>query len=73
MIQEFVHPPQPPAGAETQLLLKPREAAACLQISLRTLWTYTHEKKLIPHVRIGNSVRYSIDDLRVWIESNRQT
>ena len=57
----------------TQLLLKPREAAACLQISDRTLWTYTHEKKVIPHIRIGSSVRYSMEDLKDWIERNRQT
>jgi excisionase family DNA binding protein len=50
------------------LLLKPREAAKRLGISERTLWTITKAKQ-IPSVRIGRSVRYSIEGLRAWVSA----
>src|SRR5262245_8521913 len=57
------------AGAvRAALLWKPREAAKALGISERALWTLTRQG-VIPHVRIGRSVRYLPGDLRAWIES----
>jgi len=48
------------------LLLTPRQAARALGISERTLATYT-KSGLLPVVRIGCSVRYSVEGLREWI------
>jgi excisionase family DNA binding protein len=48
------------------LLLTPREAATALAISERTLWTLTKSGAL-PAVRLGRSVRYSVDALREHI------
>ncbi len=47
-------------------LLKPKEAAAQLAISERTLYSLTKEGKL-PAVRLGRSVRYDIEDLADFI------
>jgi excisionase family DNA binding protein len=48
------------------LLLTARQTAKLLNISERSLATYT-KSHLIPVVRIGSSVRYSPDELRAWI------
>jgi excisionase family DNA binding protein len=48
------------------LLIKPDEAAKLLSISTRTLWTLTREG-VVPCVRLGKSVRYSMDTLRAVI------
>lgn len=40
------------------ILWTPRQAAAALQVSERTLFTWTRER-LIPVVRLGRTVRYS--------------
>ncbi|QDT51690.1 Helix-turn-helix domain protein [Symmachiella dynata] len=53
------------------LLMSPRQAAAALAISPRTLWSLTAAGK-IPHIRIGRSVRYAIDDLQDWIAKRKQ-
>lgn len=51
-----------------KLLLTPREAAAALSISERSLWGLTNQG-LLRCVRIGRSVRYAVDDLREFIAS----
>lgn len=50
------------------MLLKPKEAAQALSISLRKLGSLT-ASGAIRCVRIDRSVRYSPDDLRTYIES----
>jgi hypothetical protein len=56
-----------------RLLLKSREAAETLgDISERQLWARTQPRGPIPCVRIGNSVRYSLEALRRFIESQEQ-
>jgi excisionase family DNA binding protein len=52
------------------LLLKPADAAKTLAISESKLWSMTAGRQ-IPCVRIGKAVRYSPDDLRAWIESQK--
>ncbi len=52
------------------VLLKPKEAAALLSVSERSLWTLMRNGE-IPHIRIGKSVRYYISDLKEWIETKR--
>ncbi len=53
------------------LLLTPPQAAKALAISERKLWSMTAAGE-IPSLKMGRSVRYSVDDLRRWIaeESN---
>ena len=53
-----------------RLLLTPCEAAHALAVSQRTLWSFTHRGKL-RCVRLGRSVRYSLDDLRTFVEAQR--
>jgi excisionase family DNA binding protein len=53
--------------AVTPLLISARDAAMLLNISERTLATYT-KSGVLPVVRIGHSVRYSVEALRKWIE-----
>lgn len=53
-------------------LLKPAEAARCLQISPTTLqtWRYKNPERL-PFVKVGGQVRYRREDLDLFIEANR--
>lgn len=53
------------------LLLTPRQAADALAISPRKLWGMTASGE-IPCIRCGRSVRYSVDDLRAWIEAQKK-
>ena len=53
---------------EPTLLVDARRAAAMLAISPRTLWSLTNNGE-IQHVRIGRAVRYSVEDLRKWVEA----
>ena len=53
------------------LLLSPRDAAAKLSMSQRTLWALTASGE-IPRVKIGRLVRYDPCDLRRWIEATKQ-
>ena len=54
------------------LLVSPREAAAMLAVSERKLWSMTFEAdERLPYVRCGRLVRYAVDDLCHWIESNK--
>jgi excisionase family DNA binding protein len=49
-----------------KLLLTPREAAAALAISERTLWDLT-DRGIICAVKIGRAVRYDPADLASFI------
>ena len=60
---------QPDQG-QLRLLLSAREAAKALFVCEKTLWTLT-KKGEIPVVRIGRAVRYSVDDLREWIQKHK--
>ena len=51
-----------------KLLLTAREAARALAISPRKLWGMKTSGE-IPHVRVGRSVRYPLDELQRWIDS----
>lgn len=52
------------------LLVDELQAASMLGISQRTFWDYRRSGE-IPTVRIGRSVRFSVDDLRKFIDSKR--
>ena len=47
-------------------LLNAQSAARYLNISERSLWTYT-QSGTIPSIRIGRSIRYSLASLDEWI------
>jgi len=49
------------------LALRPREAAAALGISERTLWAWT-KQGTIPHVRQGKAVLYPTAALARWLD-----
>ncbi len=56
------------AKNQEPLLLTPKQAANALAISPRKLWGMTASGE-IPHVRLGRSVRYPLQDLQEWIEA----
>jgi excisionase family DNA binding protein len=58
-------------AARVRLLLTPREAAAALAISERTLWTLT-DTGAVPCVRVGRAVRYAPADLENYIARLRE-
>lgn len=53
--------------AMPKLLLSTREAAAALSICPKTLYAHTAPRGLIPSVRIGSRVLYSVADLQAFI------
>jgi len=53
------------------LLLTPRQTAQILNISERSLATYTARGDF-PVVRIGRSVRYDVEVLRQWIQDHTE-
>jgi len=54
------------------LLYTPQQAAEAMAVSPRKLWAMTFEDEPgLPFVRFGRLVRYPIDDLQRWIESQR--
>jgi excisionase family DNA binding protein len=44
------------------------EATEILGLSLSTLYKYV-EKSMIPHLRIGRSIRFNPSTLEMWIKS----
>jgi excisionase family DNA binding protein len=52
-------------------LLTEKQAAAFLGISPRKLWSLRAAGE-IKYVRCGRCIRYHIDDLRMWIEENKE-
>lgn len=53
------------------LLLTPAEAAKALAISTRSLWAFTAAGE-INAIRLGRSVRYSVEDLRQFVEGRKR-
>lgn len=62
----------PPTLTFEPLLVDAKSAARLLSIGLRQLWSLT-ACGAIPSRRIGRSVRYSPDELRVWISAGCPT
>lgn len=52
------------------LLLRPAEAAHLLAISPRKLWELTNDRE-VPVIRIGRSLGYPAEDLRIWVAERR--
>lgn len=51
-------------------LLTIREAAEFLGRGVNTLYLDCRAG-LVPHYRIGHSLRFDMDELKAWLESNR--
>ena len=60
-----------PGEGTPVLLLTAAETSKALSLSARTIWSLTASGEL-PSVRIGRSVRYSIDDLREWVDKQKR-
>jgi excisionase family DNA binding protein len=60
-----------PTDPPTALALRPRQAAAALGISERTLWAWTKRGE-IPHVRLGRMVLYPVAELRTWLSERAE-
>jgi excisionase family DNA binding protein len=58
-------PPADPAGAP--LVVGAKELAVLLRIGLRTVRTMDAAGRLPKPVRIGNSVRWSLEEIRAWL------
>ncbi len=56
---------------DEQRLLDAKTTARIMAISEKTLWKRTKEG-VIPHIRIGNRVLYSIVQLDQWIQEQTQ-
>jgi excisionase family DNA binding protein len=54
-----------------KLLLSPREAAAALGISERTLWSLTQARD-VPSLRIGRLVKYRNEALTAWLAAKEK-
>ena len=52
-------------------LLKPSEAALFLAVSERTIKRLTARGEL-PHVRVGRSMRFVMEDLLAYVAGNRR-
>jgi excisionase family DNA binding protein len=61
--EKFMNPPEAPSP----ILVDCREAARMLSISPRKLWELTNRRD-IPSLKIGRSVRYRVADLHAWAE-----
>lgn len=57
--------------AITLKLLRPREAAELLAISLRQLQNLVSRHEL-PRIKIGRSTRFALSDLQFWIDAKQQ-
>jgi len=55
---------------QQRLLVTEREAAEMLSISPRSLWSLAASNQ-IPRCKVGRSVRYSIEDLREFVDRQR--
>jgi len=58
----------PNPDAPPRLALRPTECAKALGISERKLWEITADKSSgIPHLSFGRSIRYPVQELRIWL------
>ena len=55
----------------TPRLLTVVEAAEFLGVSRNGLYIACRDGK-VPHYRVGNSVRFDLDELKSWLEENRR-
>jgi excisionase family DNA binding protein len=56
---------------QTRLALRPRETAAALGVSPRTLWAWTAAGE-IPHIRRGKAILYPVAALEQWLAAQAE-
>lgn len=61
-------------ATDPQLLLTPKQAAAALKVSERTLWARSHPRGPIPVVKIPGTraIRYSVAALQKFIQAAQE-
>lgn len=52
-------------------LLTEKDVARSLKISHRTLQVWRRRKKGPPFISVGGAVRYLVEDLQNWVQSQR--
>ena len=60
-----------PTAAIPVLALRPREAAAALGVSERTLWAWTAAGE-IPFIKRGACLLYPVEALRRWLDAQAE-
>lgn len=60
-----------PRRNDEPIALRPREAARLLNISERTLWQLTRDRK-VPAARVGKLWRYSREELQRWLAERQE-
>lgn len=53
---------------EKRRLMTLKEVARLFNVSERTVWANTSPRGPIPVIHIGNSIRYSPDEIQDWIK-----
>ena len=48
-----------------------KEVAEATRIGLQTLRNHRHLQRGLPYIKIGHSVRYSIDDVITYLQAHR--
>lgn len=51
------------------VMMSPRDVAAQLNVPLATVYRWNHMGDGPPRVRIGRHVRYRLEDVEAWVES----
>ena len=60
-------------GTKAALLVDAKEASRMLAVSSRKLCAMTFEDRPgLPYIRCGRLVRYPVDNLRQWVDAQRQ-
>ena len=67
MANDSIQTPLPPRPT---LLMTPAATSLALAISPRKLWSLTASGR-IPSIRIDRCVRYSVDDIQLWIDQQK--
>ena len=61
--------PMTPTNDEEIRLIDAEELARMLDVSTRTIWRLLSTGKMVQPIRIGGSVRWRLDEVRVWINN----
>jgi excisionase family DNA binding protein len=69
--QNLISLTNPTNATSDKLLLRVGNAAKLCDLSRSTMYSLIHQG-LVPAIRIGNSIRISVDDLRNWIANQPQ-
>jgi predicted DNA-binding transcriptional regulator AlpA len=54
-----------------RIMIDEKEAAALVNMSVRTLQAWRVSGKGPPHCKLGRSVRYLVGDVITWVEAQR--